>query len=208
MCADLPSQPHQEEEEEAFQGSAFENFMDYPGFDDAYPIDVKHLDHMKNSEMLYVEDVITASGLMRDGDILRRIHSLSQPLDPSLFQMVDMRYLSQQSGLGTLKSPSQRQLLFDSLNEILCDLLGFPVHCCHRMLTSQCMLPSRESLVNHVLSAVVCPFETVENLVAKHVIRAKWLEPNMGIEALGDRMERHILDDLIEETTILLFPSK
>ena len=70
------------------------------------------------------------------------------------------------------------------------------------------MLPSRESLVNHVLTTVACPFETVENLVAKHVIRDKWLEPNMGIEALGDHMERHILDDLIEETTILLFSSK
>jgi hypothetical protein len=206
--ADLPLQLCQEEGE-AVQRSLPEHFVGDPSFNHIdSSTDAKAFDHMTSSEMLYVKDVLLASGLMRDDDLLRHIHSLSQPLNPSLFKELDLSYLSKPREWGNLNPSSQRQLLFDALNEILSDLLGFPLHCYGKTFASQHMLPSQERLVKYVLSIFTSPLETIENLVAKHVIRDKWLHPNVGMEALGNHMERCILDDLIEETTILLFPSE
>ena len=160
----------------------------------------------KEAELLYVRDVLLASGVIGERTLLTSFHVPHQLVNSNLFEKMENNYLAKESKLlnpdrtiGAMLSPSQRRLLFDSVNEILY-VLG------HR-LTSSKLTTSDIDIFKHVslhIDQLLCSHSdsqyTLENLVMNDVgKKGQWFDNGLEVEALGLEMERMIIDDLIED---------
>ena len=157
--------------------------------------------------MLYVRDVLLASGVIGERTLLASFHAPHQLVNSNLFEKMENNYLGKENKLlnpdrtiGAMLSPSQRRLLFDSVYEILYNILG------HR-LTSSKLTTSDIDIFKHVrlhIHQLLCSHSdsqyTLENLVMNDVgKKGQWFDNGLEVEALGLEMERMIIDDLIEE---------
>ncbi|MCO5581629.1 hypothetical protein L7F22_035518 [Adiantum nelumboides] len=180
----------------------------------------------ESSEMCYVRDVLAASGFTGDSSsVLTHWYAPGQPLNPRLFQNLEKRFCKKEEGpqelIQTPKSSTQegvlsmsrRHLLFDFASEVLLDILGPYIN--RRVWSSSkvaaCM-PTGKEFVNLVWTHVWCSLcshsgsqETLESLVTKDLGKgSRWHDVGVEMEAAGLDVERAILDDLIEETLLVL----
>eukprot|EP00250_Pteridium_aquilinum_P015021 c22333_g1_i1 orf=607-4302(+) len=181
----------------------------------------------KESEMLYVKDVLVASGFTGDSStILTCWYAPGQPLNPCLLQKMESNFCDHEKEIQELNETaftlgkqgafnvSRRHLLFDCVNEVLLDVLGphFNRQLWLSSLKLTSCLPTGKDLIKLVWSHVWCSLcshsgsqETLENLVTKDLGKgSRWIDTGYEIEAAGLDVERAILDDLIEETLLVL----
>lgn len=179
----------------------------------------------EGSEMCYVRDVLAASGFTGDNSsVLTHWYAPGQPLNPRLFQNLEKSFSqeeTQEPSQAASKSNTQegvlnvsrRHLLFDCANEVLLNVLG-PYMNRRTWSGSKVVspMPTGKDLVKLVWTHVWCSLcshsgsqETLENLVMKDLGKgSSWLDVGIEMEAAGLDVERAILDDLIEETLLVL----
>eukprot|EP01018_Ginkgo_biloba_P019778 Gb_21932 [translate_table: standard] len=182
----------------------------------------------KQVNLLYIKNVLVASGFTGDCDVLfARWHSPSCPLDPSLFEKIEdlyrdgMRYETNSSdnalakggegcGIEANRSKSERHLLYNCINEVLLEILGpyFNQHPWVRptkmnlqpMASGKQLVEKIWANICHQLYPQLETQHTLENLVAKDLSReVVWMELRDDIEMVGHEIERTIFNDLIEE---------
>lgn len=183
----------------------------------------------KESEMLYVKNILVASGFTEDGSAaLTWWYAPGQPLNPCLFQKIESSSFDQEKDIGEHNQAAskiskqgkemfnvlRRRLLFDHASEVLSNVLG--PHFNRRLWLSSpkptLRAPTGQDLVKLVWSRVWCSLcshsgsqETLENLVTKDLGKGgDWLDLGAEIEAAGLDVEKAILDDLIEEALLVL----
>ncbi|KAI5054645.1 hypothetical protein GOP47_0030346 [Adiantum capillus-veneris] len=180
----------------------------------------------ENAEMCYIRDVLAASGFTGDSSsVLTQWYAPGQPLNPRLFRTLEISYSKEEAALELFEAASKsstqegvlntsrRHLLFDCANEVLLDILG-PYMNRRVWLSSKvaASMPTGKDLVNLLWTHISCSLcfhsgsqETLENLVTKDLGKgSRWLDTGVEIEAAGLDVERAILDDLIEETLLVL----
>lgn len=174
-------------------------------------------------DLLYMRSVLVASGFTGDCNIFfARWHSPSYPLDPCLFEKSEDLYkdaiqsetscsdntlakVGVASGMKVYRSKSERQLLYNFINEVLLDILGPFFN--HRPWTRPTKMkfrpmPAGKQLIKKIW-AELChhlypPSGThcaSQNLVANDL----WMDLQDDMETLGHEIERTIFSDLIEE---------
>ncbi|KAI5055820.1 hypothetical protein GOP47_0029341 [Adiantum capillus-veneris] len=165
-------------------------------------------------ELIYVKNLLVVSGFIIDSaTVLTRWHSPSQPLAACIFERVENSYRSSESGniameeggLGT----HTRHLLFDSVNEVLLQVLGPHVNCrawwkCPQIPSD---MPLGKDLVGQVWSGVckrLCSHtegqDTLGNLVAEDLAtKDRWQDFSLELEIVMLGVEKAIWNDLLEE---------
>lgn len=188
-----------------------------------------HCPQGRRDELLYVRNILIASGFTAGGSmVIGKWHTSTCPLDPCLYERLEDSYahsnlpVEQGSNPCTKGSPdsSSRRLLFDVVNEVLVQLLG-PYLCSQPWIRPSIPLlrpiPSDWELVSATWLEIcsyfypegVEEFEALDCLMGRDVSkRAPWVNSLTAYEQVGLELERIIFESLIEETVQSLAPSK
>jgi len=179
-------------------------------------------------DLLYMRTVLVASGFTGDCNIFfARWHSPSYPLDPCLFEKSENLYKDAlqpetscsdnrlakagvASGMKAYRSKSERQLLYNCINEVLLDILGpffnrrpwtRPSKMKFRPVPAgkQLMQEIWAKLCHHLYppSGTHC---TLQNLGANDLSsEVVWMDLQDDVETLGHEIGRILFNDLIED---------
>lgn len=176
----------------------------------------------KELELMYVRDLLVASGFTIDSaTVLTRWHAPSQPLGRYVFETVEDSYKDGKSRNAACKEEGggldshARHLLFDSVNEVLLEVLGPQVNCrtwwksSHKSTTLG-MLCGKD-LVGQIWAGVCKLFcsqsevqDTLGSLVARDLAtKDRWQDFTCNIEIVVLEVERAIFTDLLQEILIM-----
>ncbi|CAA2988116.1 uncharacterized protein LOC111409995 isoform X1 [Olea europaea var. sylvestris] len=150
----------------------------------------------------YVEAVLLGSGLNWD-DFLLRWLSLSEILDPSLFDEVE---------LFSSRSRLDQKILFDCTNQVLKDICETYFGCFTRMLFVKQKtrpIPIGMNLIDEVWEKVELhlfqhpSLESLDQLIKKDMAKhEKWMYLGPDIEHIGTELGERIFSDLVEDTVM------
>eukprot|EP01018_Ginkgo_biloba_P033015 Gb_27743 [translate_table: standard] len=174
----------------------------------------------KEPDLLYVRNVLVASGFTGDG-IFARWHLPSHPLDPLLFEKIenihlcDVQHEMKSTDYELVKTEahrrkSERHLIFDCINEVLLEILGpfFNRHPWARdtklnlrpMPAGKQLLKETWEAISRYLYTQSDTWNTLENIVARDLSKqGMWMDLRSDVEIVGRELERAIFSDLIEE---------
>ena len=173
----------------------------------------------REPEMLYVREILLASGFMRtDTSFLLPWYSPHQPLDPSLFETIESNYMGKGTELqgkdktmDAMLGLSQRRLLFDIVNQSLVDIIWPHLNCDIHLSYSQQAMPSIDIFkhvwlfVNHLLCSHSEGQDTLEILVTEDLAKkSQWFDMSIQAQALALEVENGIIHNLIEEILLVL----
>ena len=167
----------------------------------------------KDQELLYVRDLLVASGFGADKVIPLGWHAPNPPIAYSVFERMEDNYRNDSRFIknGNLLPYHTQHILFNTVNEVLLKIFG-PESDNHRWWKPQFgpifVMPSGKLLVERVWAGVCQVYsslsnaqDTLGNLVAKDLSgRERWLDYDLEFEALMFEVERAVFDDLMLET--------
>ncbi|KAK9103647.1 hypothetical protein Sjap_020901 [Stephania japonica] len=155
----------------------------------------------ENPVFEYVTAVLETSDINWD-EFLKKYHTSDHPLEPSLFDEVEI-FFDQYCG--------DRKLLFDCINEILMEMHEHHFGCAPfvAFVTSGiCPLPEGRNIIFDVWENLSwhlpphCLRQTLEQIVGRDMEKSRtWLDLRVETEAIGTEMAEMILEELMEDIT-------
>ena len=177
-------------------------------------IDCMHCPKGRELELVYVRDLLVASGFMGDNaTMLTRWHSPKQPLAFNLFEKMEDNYTNDVSK-DRILSYHTRHLLFDRVNEALVEVLGLEFNgpkWWKYPRTSRVAVPSGKILLQRVWAGVWKIYRslsdgqgTLGNLVAHDLSgKDRWCDLDVEFELVMLEVERAIFNDLMLDAVML-----
>ncbi|KAK1265586.1 hypothetical protein QJS04_geneDACA011259 [Acorus gramineus] len=176
----------------------------FPVADERNEYPLFQVDMKDRANFDYVNDILKKSGFYVDG-LLDTWHSPNQPMDPSLVEQVEGSPRQLDEDYVT----SDHQLLFDLINEVLLEInknsFGYFSSFSRPMPVGNHVLEEVWAKISQHLSFRPELVPSLDWIVSRD-LRGNdgWLNLQSDIESLALELEEWILDDLLDEETIVI----